>query len=167
MYYSSQKRKKDLILVKPIQKSNYLKNLEKQRYEGLKLIEEEKAEILIEKILRRGKIYRDYSIFSKHKPKNLEEKFLTTENNSNRIKNNNINILHKNSKSQNKYKIYNTPNFHNRNNNLILTKMAKETFITRNLENRNFLSIIGDDIMKSNNLINDKKKYGNKKKIIF
>ena len=84
MYFlSTSPRKKEVLTsVKPIKRSNYLKNLEKQKYEGLKLIEEEKADILIEKILRRERIHRDYSIFSHHNNDNKinEEEKLRKEN---------------------------------------------------------------------------------------
>ena len=63
--FKKKKKEKELILVKPIKKSKYLKNLEKQKYEGLKLIEVEKAELLIDRILKRERFVRDYTIIIK------------------------------------------------------------------------------------------------------
>ena len=152
MYFltTSPRKKEELISVKPIKRSNYLKNLEKQKYEGLKLIEEEKADILIEKILRRERIYRDYSIFFRHKKdsKIKEEEKIGKGNNI--IKNYNIynkNIIQKRNK---------TSDF-NKNNKELKT-MSKETFITRNFGRKNILSIIGDDIINPNYLVNDERK---------
>ena len=48
-------------------KSNYLQNLEKLRTEGVKEIENEKANILIDKCLRINKFERDYSFFNRPK----------------------------------------------------------------------------------------------------
>ena len=45
-------------------KSDYLKNLEKKRNDGLKAIKEQKAKILIEDIFKLNKFRRDYSCFS-------------------------------------------------------------------------------------------------------
>ena len=45
-------------------KSNYLKNLPKLKYDGLKEIENEKVEILIDKFLGINKFERDYSFFN-------------------------------------------------------------------------------------------------------
>ena len=150
---TSRKIKKELISIKPIKRSHYLKNLEKKKYEGLKHIEEEKADILVEKILRRQKIYRDYSIFSCHKndKKIKEEEKLEKENNI--IKN--YNNYNKN-RIQKKNKIYNSLDL-NRNNKE-LKSMSKETFITRNFGRKNILSIIGDDIINSNYLVNNERK---------
>ena len=124
--------------------------MEKQKYEGLRLIEEEKADILIKKILKRGRIYRDYSIFSHHKNDNIikEEENLGKENDI--IKNYNYynkNIIQKRNKRNN------SSDF-NKNNKELKT-MSKETFITRNYGRKNILSIIGDDIINPNYLINN------------
>ena len=155
MYFlSTSPRKKEVLTsVKPIKRSNYLKNLEKQKYEGLKLIEEEKADILIEKILRRERIHRDYSIFSHHNNDNKinEEEKLRKENVIIKNYNNyNKNIIQK------KNKINNSSDFHR--NNKELKKISKETFITRNFGRKNILSIIGDDIINSNYLLNNERK---------
>ena len=155
MYFlSTSPRKKEVLTsVKPIKRSNYLKNLEKQKYEGLKLIEEEKADILIEKILRRERIHRDYSIFSHHNNDNKinEEEKLRKENVIIKNYNNyNKNIIQK------KNKINNSSDFHR--NNKELKKISKETFITRNFGRKNILSIIGDDIINSNYLVNNDRK---------
>ena len=141
---SSQKRKNELISIKPLKKSIYLENLEKQRYEGLKSIEKQKAGILIDKILIKEKFKRDYTIFSNHKF-HEKEKFSTIENRT--IKNNKILSLNKTNKN-NKNSII---KYHQ--NNKSLNKMTKETFITRNLDRNNFLSIIGDDIINSKYLL--------------
>ena len=45
-------------------KSNYLKNLPKLKYDGLKEIENEKVKILIDKFLGINKFERDYSFFN-------------------------------------------------------------------------------------------------------
>ena len=154
MYFPNfPKRKNELINLKPIKKSNYLKNLEKQRYEGLKLIENEKAGILIDKILRRETIYRDYSIFNSHG--NINEKFSTVENHKRKNRNFNNYNFNKNNNSQKKYKIYNN---NNSKNNKVINKISKETFITRGMDRKNFLSAIGDDIINSNYLVKDKNK---------
>ena len=155
MYFlsTSPRKKEVLISVKPIKRSNYLKNLEKQKYEGLKLIEEEKADILIEKILRRERIHRDYSIFSHRKNDNKinEEEKMGKKNVLIKNYNNyNKNII------QNKNKINNSSDFHR--NNKELKKISKETFITRNFGRKNILSIIGDDIINSNYLVNNDRK---------
>ena len=151
MYYSNiPKTRKELILVKPIRKSNYLKNFEMQRYKRLKLIEEEKANILINKILRKGNIYRDYTIFSK----NRNENTIKTINN---IKKDNCiinynNYVFKNKDIKKKKINYSTDV---QINNKLLNKMSKETLIRRNLDRENFLYIIGDDIINSKYLSNE------------
>ena len=155
MYFlsTSPRKKEVLISVNPIKRSNYLKNLEKQKYEGLKLIEEEKADILIEKILRRERIHRDYSIFSHRKNDNKineEEKMGKKSVLIKNYNNYNKNII------QNKNKINNSSDFHR--NNKELKKISKETFITRNFGRKNILSIIGDDIINSNYLVNNDRK---------
>ena len=144
-YLNIPRNKKELILVKPIKRSNYLKNLEKQRFETLKLIEKEKANLLIEKILKTGSVCRDYSIFSNHKCDNKINEV------NNIIKDNNtitINSYYYRNKNPKKKKINNSTDFHK--NNRVLNKMSPETFIKRNLNRDNFLSIIGDDIINSN-----------------
>ena len=105
----SKKRKNDLILIKPIKKSNYLKNLEKQRYEGLKLIEEEKADILVDKILRRDRINRDYSVFSRYNFLDFGKKNILIDNNGKKI--GNIKYYSKNNKNQKINKINSSSNF--------------------------------------------------------
>ena len=151
-YLNRPRNKKELILVKPIKRSNYLKNLENQRFETLKLIEEEKANLLIEKILKTGAVCRDYSIFSNYKCDNKINVM------SNIIKDNNtitINSYYRN-KNPKKKKINNSTDFHK--NNRVLNKMSPETFIKRSLHRDNFLSIIGDDIIYSNYNTNNKRK---------
>ena len=151
MYYSNVPRiRKELILVKPIRKSNYLKNLEMQRYKGLKLIEEEKANILIDKILRKGNIYRDYSVFSKNRNENTF-KTINNINKDNYIINCN-NYVFKNKDSKKKKINYSTDV---QINNKLLNKMSKENLIRRNLDRENFLYIIGDDIINSKYLPNE------------
>ena len=156
MFFSFEKRKNELILVKPIRKSNFLKNLEKQRYEGLRRVEKGKAEILVDKILKKDQIYRDYSIFT-HKNNDMNEEKLIIENNKGE---NNENI--KNNKTPKKYNVYNTPKYYHKNN-IISNKKSKESkdmFITGSNGYKNILSIIGDDIIKSN----DYRKYGKNRK---
>ena len=145
--------KKELILIRPIKRSNYLKNLEKQRCEGLKYIEEEKANILIDKILKKGTIFRDYSIFSKN-TNNNNIKSINNIKKDNYITN--YNSYNFKNKMQKKKIIHYSTDIHKNNN--VLNTMSKETFITRNLGRKNFLSIIGDDIINSNYLSNDSRK---------
>ena len=121
-----------------------------QRYKRLKLIEEEKANILINKILRKGNIYRDYTIFSK----NRNENTIKTINN---IKKDNCiinynNYVFKNKDIKKKKINYSTDV---QINNKLLNKMSKETLIRRNLDRENFLYIIGDDIINSKYLSNE------------
>ena len=163
MFYDPfKKRKNDLILIKPIKKSNYLKNLEKQRYEGLKLIEEEKADILVDKILRRDRINRDYSVFSRYNFLDFGKNNILIENNER--KGGNIKNYSKNNKNQNINKINSSSNF-SKNNHITLNNMSKETFITRSIDKNKFLSTIGNDIVntkskpENNNKFRYKKKY--------
>lgn len=70
------KKSPDLYIIK---KSKYLKSLPKQRYESLKLVEEKKAELLINQVLGVDKFKRDYSLFgpikfSESRKKNHPEK---------------------------------------------------------------------------------------------
>ena len=155
MYFSNvTKKKNELIFLKPIKKSNYLKSLEKQRYKGLQFIEKEKAGLLIDKILRKETIYRDYSIFSKHRNNNnINEKFSTVENHKRKNKNLNNYYFNKNMNSGKKDKIKNSSE-----NNKEINKMSKETFLTGNIDKKNFLSTIGDDIINSKYLVKDMKK---------
>ena len=155
------KKKNDLILVKPIKKSNYLKNLEKQRYEGLKLIEEEKADILVDKILRRDKINRDYSVFSRYNFLDFGKKNILIENNEKKI--GNIKYYSKDNKKQKVNKINSSSNF-SKNNHITLNNMSKETFITRNIDKNKFLSTIGNDIVNTKNISENNKKLRYKKK---
>ena len=148
MYYSLKPRnKKELFLIKPIRRSNYLKNLEKQTFAGLECIEEEKANILIDKILGKGTIFRDYSVFSNHL--NDSKRYIK---NINSINKDNYITNYKSCKLRNKLhkkkNINNSKDFHKIKK--MLNKMSKETFIKRNLERENFLSIIGKDIINSN-----------------
>ena len=158
MFFSFEKSKNELKLVKPIRKSNYLKNLEKKRYEGLRRIEEGKADILVDKILKTGQIYRDYSIFN-HKNKvkdyNINEKNFTVENNKG-----------DNNKKLKKYNDYNIPNNYHRKNIMSNKnkKNTKDMFITGNNGYKNILTLIGDDIIKSNYLFTENRKNGNKRK---
>ena len=46
------------------EKSNYMKNLERKRNDGLKVIKEQKARLLIEDIFKINKFKRNYSFFS-------------------------------------------------------------------------------------------------------
>ena len=155
------KSKKDLILVKPIKKSNYLKNLEKQRYEGLKKIEEEKADILVDKILRRDKINRDYSVFSRYNFFDFDKKNILIENNDK--KSDNIKYYSRNNKNQKVNKINSSSNF-SKKNHITLNNMSKETFITRSIDKNKFLSNIGNDIVNAKNISENNKKFRNKKK---
>ena len=158
MFFSFEKSKNELKLVKPIKKSNYLKNLEKKRYEGLRRIEEGKADILVDKILKTGQIYRDYSIFNhknKVKDNNINEKNFTVENKKG-----------DNTKNLKKYKNCNLSNNYHRKN-IISNKNKKDTkdmFITGNNGYKNILTLIGDDIIKSNYLFTENRKNGNKHK---
>ena len=162
MFYDPfKKRKNDLILIKPIKKSNYLKNLEKQRYEGLKLIEEEKADILVDKILRRDKINRDYSVFSRYNFLDFGKKNILIENNEKNI--GNIKYYSKDNKKQKVNKINSSSNF-SKNNHLTLNNMSKETFITRSIDKNKFLSTIGNDIVNTKNISENNKKLRYKKK---
>jgi len=155
------KRKNDLILIKPIKKSNYLKNLEKQRYEGLKLIEEEKADILVDKILRRDRINRDYSVFSRYNFLDFGKNNVLIENNER--KGGNIKNYSKNNKNQNINKINSSSNF-SKNNHITLNNMSKETFITRSIDKNKFLSTIGNDIVNTKNKTENNNKFRYKKK---
>ena len=154
------KRKDELFMVKPIKRSNYFKNLEKERYERLKVIEEEKVNILIEKILRTGRVNRDYSIFNRRlNDNNINKDKISKKENifeKNFNANNNISNFHYKNKKEKKSGINISSNFHN--NNKIMNKMSKETFITRNLDRENFLSIIGDDIINANYVFKDRRK---------
>ena len=160
-FYSLKKKKNDLILIKPIKKSNYLKNLEKQRYEGLKLIEEEKADILVDKILRRDRINRDYSVFSRYNFLDFGKKNILIDNNEKKI--GNIKYYSKNNKNQKINKINSSSNF-SKNNNINLNNMSKETFITRSIDKNRFLSNIGNDIVNTKNISENNKKLRYKKK---
>ena len=161
MYCSNFPRsKKELILLKPIKKSNYLKSLEKQRYKGLQFIEKEKAGLLIDKILRKETIFRDYSIFSKHKnDNNINENFYTLENHKRKNKNLNNYYFNKNMNNGKNNKINNSSKKNKEINNI-----SKETFITGNIDKKNFLSIIGDDIINTKLLFKDMKKFEKQKK---
>ena len=162
MFFDPLKKKKnDLILIKPIKKSNYLKNLEKQRYEGLKLIEEEKADILVDKILRRDRINRDYSVFSRYNFLDFGKKNILIDNNEKKI--GNIKYYSKNNKNQKTNKINSSSNF-SKNNNINLNNMSKETFITRSIDKNRFLSNIGNDIVNTKNISENNKKLRYKKK---
>ena len=162
MFFDPLKKKKnDLILIKPIKKSNYLKNLEKQRYEGLKLIEEEKADILVDKILRRDRINRDYSVFSRYNFLDFGKKNILIDNNEKKI--GNIKYYSKNNKNQKINKINSSSNF-SKNNNINLNNMSKETFITRSIDKNRFLSNIGNDIVNTKNISENNKKLRYKKK---
>ena len=162
MFFDPLKKKKnDLILIKPIKKSNYLKNLEKQRYEGLKLIEEEKADILVDKILRRDRINRDYSVFSRYNFLDFGKKNILIDNNGKKI--GNIKYYSKNNKNQKINKINSSSNF-SKNNNINLNNMSKETFITRSIDKNRFLSNIGNDIVNTKNISENNKKLRYKKK---
>ena len=156
----SKKRKNDLILIKPIKKSNYLKNLEKQRYEGLKIIEEEKAGILVDKILRRDKMNRDYSVFSRYNFFDFGKKNILIENNDK--KSGSIKYYSKNNKNQKVNKINSSSNF--KNNYITLNNGSKETFITRSIDKNKFLSTIGNDIVNTKNLSENNNKFRYKKK---
>ena len=162
MFFDPLKKKKnDLILIKPIKKSNYLKNLEKQRYEGLKLIEEEKADILVDKILRRDRINRDYSVFSRYNFLDFGKKNILIDNNGKKI--GNIKYYSKNNKNQKINKINSSSNF-SKNNNINLNNMSKETFITRSIDKNRFLSNIGNDIVNTKNISENNTKLRYKKK---
>ena len=162
MFFDPLKKKKnDLILIKPVKKSNYLKNLEKQRYEGLKLIEEEKADILVDKILRRDRINRDYSVFSRYNFLDFGKKNILIDNNEKKI--GNIKYYSKNNKNQKINKINSSSNF-SKNNNINLNNMSKETFITRSIDKNRFLSNIGNDIVNTKNISENNKKLRYKKK---
>ena len=154
------KRKNDLILIKPIKKSNYLKNLEKQRYEGLKLIEEEKADILVDKILRRDKMNRDYSVFSRYNFFDFGKKNILIENNDK--KSGSIKYYSKNNKNQKVNKINSSSNF--KNNYITLNNGSKETFITRSIDKNKFLSTIGNDIVNTKKISENNNKFRYKKK---
>ena len=142
--FKKKKKEKELILVKPIKKSKYLKNLEKQKYEGLKLIEVEKAELLIDRILKRERFVRDYTIFShyNHNNKNNEN----SDNNERRTKDPNINGLHKNNKSQLNHRLKINKSIFQKDN---IPKIPKETFITRSVEKKKILPFIGNEIINS------------------
>ena len=56
-------------------KSNYLKNLEKKRNDGLRIIREQKQGIILDDIFRVNKFKRDYSCFPFNSPV-LEDKIL-------------------------------------------------------------------------------------------
>ena len=44
-------------------------------------------------------------------------------------------------------------------NNKVINKKIKETFLTGNIDRKNFLSTIGDDIINSKDLLKDMKKF--------
>lgn len=82
------KKNKKLFDEKLNKRSFFLRELPKKKSEGLKKIEEEKTEILIDRVLKRDRFERDYKFFIPSLPKNdleLKKTFLE-KNNSKKIK---------------------------------------------------------------------------------
>ena len=99
------KRNKKIFELKINKKSKFLRSLPKERYEGLKRVEEGKTELIIDKILGLGEFERDYGFFCPKKnktetPKNL----LLSQNVKSNLKNKISDFIQK--ENSNKYDKY-------------------------------------------------------------
>ena len=99
------KRNKKIFELKINKKSKFLRSLPKERYEGLKRVEEGKTELIIDKLLGLGEFERDYGFFCPKKntaetPKNL----LLSQNVKSNLKNKISDFIQK--ENSNKYDKY-------------------------------------------------------------
>ena len=150
-------------------KSNFFRKLPKKKYDGLKKLEEDKIELIIDKILGVGEFKRDYSVFAN--PQNNQRR-----NTENKELNKNIkykigDMLEKDfeKKRQNKryydldYMENEAKNEYDNKSNNYINKNKYKTIITKYdtvqyNKDSTFLSSIGNNIIVSNSSFAQKNK---------
>ena len=150
-------------------KSNYFRKLQKTKINGLKKIEEDKIELIINKIIGIGEFKRDYSLFAntQNKQRQNTEKKNISKNMKYKIEN----ILEKSyeKKRQNRryYDSYNRENIvkndkYDKSRSYSKGKKYKTIIFKNDANQQNqeptFLSSIGKNIITSNNSFVEKNK---------
>ena len=153
------RRNKKLFDSKIHKKSPYLRSLTKKKKEGIKKVEEEKAELILDKILKIGQFERDYKFFNPQKNNNTTNiPNIANHNIKNYIKNQISSYLQRENqrydldKDRNNYtSIYNEKNEKIKKSENFITKLHK-----RPLKKVSFLAKIGGDVVTSSNLVFEK-----------
>ena len=142
-------------------KNNYLKNLDKKKYDGLKIIKEQKSGIIIEDIFKLNKLKRDYSCLSHKENEDIPIKihFSQVKNNY-PLKHTIKKVLSEN--NMNNIKFAKFPNVKH-NNYSKFPKGILPIRYTNNLNKRNKLANAGKEIIgkKDINNINKENKISN------
>ena len=173
------RRNKEIFQSKINKKSLFLRSLPKKKYESIKKVEEGKTELIIDKILGIGEFERDYAFFSNKGNNDSSKNNLLKLNIKPSLKSRITNLVQKG----NRYEDYIKEEEKNENNSnsidniekydrnkSLRSKLKRNAIdVKKNIQKpESFLSKIGNDVIISSSLLDNKKIWlNNNKYIIF